>query len=128
MKLNISYLTSTSPYKGVPCSFSWDCSTQNYENRSIDVKEMPLPKCRISLEFKFSVGMVTVTDNHCGWVSFESMKRWFSQYEIVPLYLSFLFFRAIFHSSHDFLCPHYIASTKYNSGFYRNDMIKLKDV
>jgi len=49
---------SALPYKGVPCSFSWDCSAQNYDNRSTDVKEMPLPKCRTSFEFKFSFGMV----------------------------------------------------------------------
>ena len=108
---------SASPCKGVSCSFSWECSAQNCDNRSIDVKEMLLPKCRLSFKFKFSFGMVTVADIHCGWVSIESIKRWVSQYEIVPLYLSFLFFRAIFHNYYDFLRPHYIVSTKYNSAF-----------
>jgi hypothetical protein len=60
-----------------------------------------------------------------------ALSQWrgeFLSMKLCPFISVLCFFRAIYHSSHDFLHPHYIAYTKYNTDFYRNDMVKLKDV
>jgi hypothetical protein len=54
----------------------------------------------------------------------SAMNRWRGvslSMKICPFITVFCFFRAVFHSSCDFLHPHYIGSTKYNSDF--TDMI-----
>jgi len=87
---------STSPCEGVPCSFSWDCTAQNYDNRSIDVKEMLLPKCSISLEFKFSFGMVTVAEFIVDELTLSQWRGEFLSVKLCPFISVFCFLGLFF--------------------------------